>query len=50
MPEGLNPIEAGKKLHEHGETGQEEAEKKKAVTVSLLTVIPGSCRSARQRC
>ena len=27
MPEGLNPIEAGKKLHEHGEAAQEEAEK-----------------------
>ena len=25
MPEGLNPIEAGKKLHEHGEAAQEEA-------------------------
>jgi len=30
MPEGLNPIEAGKKLHEHGEAEQraEEAEEK----------------------
>ncbi len=30
MPEGLNPIEAGKKLHEHGEANQqaEEAEEK----------------------
>jgi hypothetical protein len=27
MPEGLNPIEAGKKLHEHGEAAQERAEK-----------------------
>jgi hypothetical protein len=27
MPEGLNPIEAGKKLHEHGEAAQEEAER-----------------------
>jgi hypothetical protein len=27
MPEGLNPIEAGKKLHEHGEAAQEHAEK-----------------------
>ncbi len=26
MPEGLNPIEAGKKLHEHGETIAREAE------------------------
>jgi hypothetical protein len=26
MPEGLNPIEAGKKLHEHGEAAQERAE------------------------
>jgi len=25
MPEGLNPIEAGKKLHEHGEAAHEEA-------------------------
>jgi hypothetical protein len=25
MPEGLNPIEAGKKLHEHGEAAQEQA-------------------------
>ena len=25
MPEGLNPNEAGKKLHEHGEAAQEEA-------------------------
>jgi len=27
MPEGLNPIEAGKKLHEHGEAMNERAEK-----------------------
>jgi hypothetical protein len=27
MPEGLNPIEAGKKLHEHGEAAHEQAEK-----------------------
>ena len=27
MPEGLNPIEAGKKLHEHGETQRERTEK-----------------------
>jgi len=27
MPEGLNPIEAGKQLHEHGEAAQEGAEK-----------------------
>jgi hypothetical protein len=27
MPEGLNPIEAGKKLHEHGEAAAERAEK-----------------------
>jgi hypothetical protein len=27
MPEGLNPIEAGKKLHEHGEAAHERAEK-----------------------
>jgi hypothetical protein len=27
MPEGLNPIEAGKKLHEHGEAAHEHAEK-----------------------
>ena len=26
MPEGLNPIEAGKKLHEHGEAAHEHAE------------------------
>src|SRR5215469_1046424 len=26
MPEGLNPIEAGKKLHEHGEAAHEQAE------------------------
>jgi hypothetical protein len=26
MPEGLNPIEAGKKLHEHGETLNQQAE------------------------
>jgi hypothetical protein len=26
MPEGLNPIEAGKKLHEHGEAARERAE------------------------
>jgi hypothetical protein len=26
MPEGLNPIEAGKKLHEHAEAAQEQAE------------------------
>jgi hypothetical protein len=26
MPEGLNPIEAGKKLHEHGEVAHEQAE------------------------
>ena len=26
MPEGLNPIETGKKLHEHGEAAQEQAE------------------------
>ena len=25
MPEGLNPIEAGKKLHEHGEAAREQA-------------------------
>ena len=25
MPEGLNPIETGKKLHEHGEAGHQEA-------------------------
>jgi hypothetical protein len=25
MPEGLSPIEAGKKLHEHGETAEQEA-------------------------
>jgi hypothetical protein len=25
MPEGLNPIEAGKKLHEHGESAHEQA-------------------------
>jgi hypothetical protein len=25
MPEGLNPIEAGKKLHEHGEAAQQKA-------------------------
>src|SRR6516165_5068638 len=25
MPEGLNPIEAGKKLHEHGEAAHEQA-------------------------
>ena len=24
MPEGLNPIEAGKKLHEHGEAAHEQ--------------------------
>ena len=30
MPEGLNPIEAGKKLHEHGEAAQEQAEEEKA--------------------
>jgi hypothetical protein len=28
MAEGLNPIEAGKKLHEHGEAAQQEAEEK----------------------
>ena len=30
MPEGLDPIETGKKLHEHGEANQqaEEAEEK----------------------
>jgi hypothetical protein len=27
MPEGLNPIEAGKQLHEHGEAASEQAEK-----------------------
>jgi hypothetical protein len=27
MPEGLNPIEAGKKLHEHGEAAHEHEEK-----------------------
>ena len=27
MPEGLDPIEAGKKLHEHGESAHEEARK-----------------------
>ena len=27
MPEGLNPIEAGKKLHEHGETQRDQTEK-----------------------
>jgi hypothetical protein len=27
MPEGLNPIETGKKLHEHGEAAQEENER-----------------------
>ena len=26
MPEGLNPIETGKKLHEHGEAAHEQAE------------------------
>jgi hypothetical protein len=26
MPEGLSPIEAGKKLHEHGESAREQAE------------------------
>jgi hypothetical protein len=26
MPEGLNPIEAGKKLHEHGEAAHQQAE------------------------
>ena len=26
MPEGLNPIETGKKLHEHGEAAQRRAE------------------------
>src|ERR1700757_1378905 len=25
MPEGLNPIETGKKLHEHGEAGEQRA-------------------------
>jgi hypothetical protein len=30
MPEGLNPIEAGKKLHEHGETQREQTEKAEA--------------------
>jgi hypothetical protein len=30
MPEGLNPIETGKKLHEHGEAAHEEKEEKKA--------------------
>ena len=29
MPEGLNPIEAGKKLHEHGEVAHEQAEQTK---------------------
>jgi hypothetical protein len=28
MPEGLNPIEAGKQLHEHGEAAEEEAQEK----------------------
>ena len=27
MPEGLDPIEAGKKLHEHGEADERAAEK-----------------------
>lgn len=30
MPEGLNPIETGKKLHEHGETAQQQAEQAEA--------------------
>ena len=29
MPEGLNPIEAGKKLHEHGEAAHEQAAEEK---------------------
>ena len=28
MPEGLDPIETGKKLHEHGEAYDEKAERK----------------------
>ncbi len=30
MPEGLNPIEAGKKLHEHGEAAQEQKQEGQA--------------------
>lgn len=30
MPEGLDPIETGKKLHEHGEAGDQQAEGKEA--------------------
>jgi hypothetical protein len=30
MPEGLNPIETGKKLHEHGEAAQQQAEQAEA--------------------
>ena len=28
MPEGLDPIETGKKLHEHGEAHEKQAEGK----------------------
>ena len=48
MSEGLSPIETGKKLHEHGEAA--ERAEKEAGPAEPVTVIPGSCRSARRSC
>jgi hypothetical protein len=49
MAEGLNPIETGKKLHEHGGTLAREA-KEQTVMAVTVAVIPALCRSARRCC
>jgi len=38
MPEGLNPIEAGKQLHEHGEAAS-EGQRNNAVLLILSFVL-----------
>ena len=44
MAEGLNPIEAGMKLHEHVEAHGNGA-KKRAATPSPTTELPATCRN-----
>jgi hypothetical protein len=51
MPEGLNPIEAGRKLHEHGEAAEREAAEREAAEREAADrqTAAGKADKARER-